>query len=570
MRNREVLTYNPIHNIPSKVSTVAQLEETYRVAQQVIEELDDVALFELSGGNQDALDSAFQAILEETYSILYGRGNQVKDVSSRYITMLSSTIEETMRKASLNYFISTVLSDFQVNWHHLEWGQLVEQYSKLAIIAPRDHGKSFFFSLAYPIWKMYRYGGQKQYLGNTVNDVKNYRGFIISNEMDLTIELLEQIKITIEENDILKEKLMPARGDHWAKMAIRCKNGARLGLKSYGASFRGRHPGWIVVDDFLKDNVIYSEVQRRKATDYFHSVIMNAIIPKGQVIVVGTPFHAADLYGDLKEKRTNRGWRVFEYPAISPDGRVLWPDRYSYDDLMEKRASQGNIIFSREILCRPIVSDSSIFPWNVLRRSLVGMDQYKLVSDIDSFPIRFSRVITGCDLALSASVGADYSVFSTWGIDDTNKEMWLLHFWRQKGKSYEQQISVIKSIHRNFRSDIIVIEANQFQKMFADMVANENLPVVPHTTTAANKNDLIGGLPGMSLMFERGKIKLPYGDERSKSVADLVLSEFSSVAWTDKGIQGIGQHDDATMSTWLAKRGLEFSGGGQFGLSFLE
>lgn len=566
----ELQVYNPIAGPLSKVTTIAQLEETFKTSMEVVENLDDAALSQLAGGNEADIDNVLNTILEETYSVLYGTKNLIKETNSKYIESLTDSLEEAMRKSSLNYFITSVLQEFQVNWHHLEWGQFVEQYSKLCVIAPRDHGKTFFFSHAYPIWKMYRYGGRKNLVGRNVNDMLNYRGFIITNEMNLAEELLEQIKITVEENDILRERLHPSRPDWWAKTSIRCKNGARLGLKSYGSSFRGRHPSYIIVDDFLKDNVIYSEIQRRKATDYFHSVIMNAIIPKGQVIVVGTPFHAADLYGDLKDKRTTNGWRVFEYPAITTTGKVLWADRYSYEDLMEKRATQGNIIFSRESLCRPIVSDASIFPWHILKRSLVGMEQYKLVKDIDSFPKKFSRVITGCDLALSAEVGADYSVYSTWGIDDTAKEMWLLHLWRGKGKSYQQQISIIKAIHRNFRSDLIVIEANQFQKMFAEMVADHDLPVVPHTTTAANKNDLENGLPGMSLFFERGKIHFPYGDQHSKDVADMVLAEFSTVAWTDNGIQGIGEHDDCVMSTWLGKRGLEFSGGGQFGMSFLE
>lgn len=568
MTGSNLEVYNPFFE-GLQFATVAQLDQTYKTAATIIENLDDLSLKELSGGSEEGLEQALSVILEESYSVLYGKKNEIKETSETYIQSLSNSIEDTLRKANLNYFIASVMPEFQINWHHLEWGQLAQQYKKLCIIAPRDHGKSFFYSLAYPIWKLYRYSGFRNFNGRMINDDQHHRGFIITNEMQLAIELLEKIKDAIEENSFLRDALVPSNNrDYWSKQSIRVKNGARLGLKSYGGSFRGRHPGWIVVDDFLKDNVIYSSLQRKKATDYFHSVIMNAIVPGGQVIVVGTPFHSGDLYGDLKEKRGKNGWRVMEYPAISPEGRILWGGRYNFEALMERRESQGNIIFSRESLCRPIVSDSSIFPWEILKKSLVGMSEYTLVKDIDSFSRSFSRVITACDLALSSSVGADYSVFTTWGIDDNMKEMWLLHMWRGKGKRYEQQISIIKSIHRNFRSDLIVIEANQFQKMFADMASDENLPVVPHTTTASNKNDLTNGLPGLALMFERGRIKMPYGDQFSKDIVDLILSEFSSVAWTDKGIQGIGGHDDCTMSTWLAKRGMDLQNS-SFGLSFL-
>lgn len=542
------------------VTTLAKLGETYRLTQDIIENLSDGALKELYDHSEQDLDKVQKTIFDETYNVLYGTGGIVKDTSIKYMTALSNNMEMALRRGNFNYFITSVMPSFQMNWHHIEWGQFIQQFNKLCIIAPRDHGKSFMFSHAYPIWKMYRYKGVRQIGARTVDDVTNHRGFIISNEMGLTEELLEQIAITIEENDELRETLMPPRKDMFNKRSLRCKNGARLSTKSYGSSFRGRHPGYIVADDFLKDNVIYSEVQRRKATDYFHSVIMNAIIPNGQVIVVGTPFHSADLYGDLKQKRGARGWRVFEYPAISPDGKILWPSRYSYEALMDKREAQGNLIFSRELLCTPVVSDSSIFPWDILKRSLVGMSGYTLVKNIDSFPIKFRKVVTGCDLAISGKVGADYSVFSTWGLDDYDR-MWLLHCWRGSGRSYKEQINIMRAIHRNFRPDIMVVEANAFQMVLAEMASELGMPVVPHTTTAANKNDLKNGLPGMSLLFERGRILFPYGDDYSRSVADLFLNEFSCVAFTDNGIEGVGEHDDCTMSTFMGRRGFSYAGG---------
>lgn len=572
--------YNPLFKggeieVPT---TYNQLTETYNVVNDLITNLDDLAISELNGGMGGDLDTLMDELLRETYTVLYGnplKKRVATDGSYAYMKALNENIEETLRCSNLNYFISSVLTGFDINWHHLEWGQHVQQFNKLCVIAPRDHGKSYFFSHAYALWKLYRYKGNKVIGGRMVNDILNARGFIMSNEMDLTEELLETIKISIEENDTLREKLLPInpngqlKRDWWSKRSIRTEKGSRINLKSYGGSFRGRHPGWIVVDDFMKDNVIYSELQRKKVIDYFHSVIMNAVIPKGQVIAVGTPFHAADLYADLKDKRGARGWRVFEYPAISPEGKVLWADRYSYDDLMDKRESQGNIIFSRELLCRPIVSDSSLFPWSILSKSLIGMDKYNLVSNIDSFPIKFRKVVTGCDFAYSASVAADFSVFSTWGIDFDNN-MWLIHLWRGKGKTYKEQIQVIKTINRNFRPDYIVCEANVFQHILVDILEDEGLTnVVPHVTTGSNKTDMISGVPGMTILFEQGRVKLPYGDQYSKNVVDLVLSELGSIGWTNKGIESIGQHDDTVMSMFMAKRGFTYMGSGKWHSTFL-
>ncbi|NCB03402.1 MAG: hypothetical protein EOM67_14790, partial [Spirochaetia bacterium] len=98
----------------------------------------------------------------------------------------------------------------------------------------------------------------------------------------------------------------------------------------------------------------------------------NSFITNG-IISHNTPFHEKDLYANLKEARN---WRVFEYPAVFPDGSLLWENRYNFQALMDKRVSLGAMIFSREILVRPISDSVSIFPWSILETSFIGMEKY--------------------------------------------------------------------------------------------------------------------------------------------------------------------------------------------------
>ena len=261
-------------------------------------------------------------------------------------------------------------------------------------------------------------------------------------------------------------------------------------------------------------------MQRQKSIDYFHSVIMNMLVPKGQCIVIGTPFHAQDLYGDLK---TKKGWFVIEYPAIFPNGKILWPQRWNYKDLMEKRASQGNIIFSRENLCRPIVSDSSIFPLSILKNSLIRMDNYNLVRSRDDYFKKFDKVVSGCDFAISSNVGADYYCYTTWGIDENNG-MWLMNIQIGKGKSYEEQLQILKSINVHFRPNVMVFEGNVFQQIFSEGANKYGMPVVPHNT-GVEKNDLSKGWPTLAIMFERNQIHIPTGDENSRKMKDMIFDQ---------------------------------------------
>lgn len=468
-----------------------------------------------------------------------------------------------------------VQTDWSTKTSHKDWGTIdgvhptvvsslkitsVGEGDYISITTDGDHRfvlgdgtvthNSFYFSNAYAAWQLYRYKkpSTTRYSKRPTAASSN-RGFLFSFSLQQSVDLLEILKGTIEENEILKERLFPqSTASNWSATNIVCRNGARLTGKGFGSSVRGAHPYWIIVDDGLKDNVIYSSLQRNKSTDYFHSVIMNMLVPGGQIIVVGTPFHAEDLYGDLK---TKNGWFVIEYPAIFPDGRILWPQRWSFKDLMDKKETQGSIIFSRENLCRPITNESSIFPMEILTRSLLRMENYTLVDSREEFPIKFSKVVVGCDFAISANVGADYAVFSVWGIDELTDERWLLHLYREKGVKFFEQMNVLRRINSRFRPDLIVMENNTFQQIFVETADTEGMPVIGHTT-GIDKYDLKTGWPHLSTLFERGKIHIPIGNVYSQQVKDLIFQDLGSVAFTEKGLESVGSHDDISSSFWLA------------------
>ena len=550
--NSEVLTtliQSPLHRA-----------ECLAVVDEIIDGMDDKGILELMQGSDGDLDWVLDNILKDTYQVLY-TGNPNIDFAPKYTDRLSQSIEEILRCKNLAYFITSVLPDFQMSWHHLEWCDLVHRYKKLCVEAARDHGKSFFYSNAYAAWQLYKYAKPKGSIFSARPTKSNSnRGYLFSFSLQQSVDLMEILKGTIESNDILKDRLFPESKNSgaWASTNIVCKNGARLTCKGFGSSVRGAHPYWIVVDDGLKDNVIYSQLQRQKSIDYFHSVIMNMLVPGGQIIVVGTPFHASDLYGDLKSKsifvtKSKNGWFVIEYPAIFPDGRILWPQRWSFFDLMDKRTTQGNIIFSRENLCRPITNESSIFPLKVLEQSLIGMEKYTVVRNRDDFPKKFDKVVVGCDFAISANVGADYTVFTIWGIDE-ERGMWLLNMHRQKGMTFHEQIQVLRSINVRFRPDVMVVEQNTFQSIFVQEGDKQGLPVMGHTT-GIDKFDLKSGWPAVAILFEKRKIHIPIGDQQSQNIKDLIFSDLGSVAFTDKGLESVGEHDDISSSMWLASLG---------------
>ncbi|MCV6901043.1 hypothetical protein OE165_28825, partial [Escherichia coli] len=66
-------------------------------------------------------------------------------------------LDYQLKRLSLNFFIVNVLPAFEMNWHHIEWGNMVMYNRLLTVLAARDHSKSFYFSFAYPLWRLFKY-----------------------------------------------------------------------------------------------------------------------------------------------------------------------------------------------------------------------------------------------------------------------------------------------------------------------------------------------------------------------------------------------------------------------------
>jgi hypothetical protein len=532
-------------------SHVEQAKECNRIVKETIENLDDKGLEELLGGYDNDVNKLIDGLTAETFDLIYGAKKGVGEFggsSAQYLERLSNTMDKTLKVENFLYFIVNTLDFFDINWHHVDWADIVMNNRLFCVLAARGHGKTFLFTDAFVIWKLYRYDKNSKRIDLSRNGKE---GYIFSFSMTQVERILQEIKDMILGVPELYDLLYPG-GDGWAKTKLDLKNGSRVRTASLGSSVRGAHPGWIMLDDFLKDNVIYSVEQRQKYNDYFFSVIMNMIEPKGTVGVVGTPFHEDDLYGRLKH---TEGWHYRVYPSVLPNGQLLWEERFPEKEIIRKRKEQGSVNFSREQLCRPIVSDSSIFPLNILENSIKGMERYSMTNTLREFPVQFKRVGIGIDFSISANVGADYTVMIIGGIDKEGV-IWIVNMMRLHGKSYGEQMQTIKNLNVQYEPDVIFAEDNNFQKIFIEEGKKAGLPIIGHNTNVKTKYDLKEGLPSLSLLFENEKIRIPVGDESSREKKDLMFSELMSVTYTPRGLQGVGAHDDIPMSLWKLTRGL--------------
>lgn len=463
-------------------------------------------------------------------------------------------MRSSMMLASCAFFAEEILSGpaeapyygrFVVAPHHTEWDMMVALNHRVCVQSARDHGKSYFFTLAYPIWQAIKKPGGS--------------GFIFSATAPQAQALLEKIKDEIENNPKL-QWLYPSDTKkskrRWSASYIRLSNGHKIYARGYGSRVRGGHPDWIVVDDCLDDDTAYSETVRRKQIEYFYNAISNMIIPTGQICVVGTPFHAADLYGELEK---NPEYKFKRFKALNDNNEPLWPARYTRERLAARAREIGPIRFAREFLCSPVSDEMSLFPGRLFRGTEVEMPMVKLGMSKEYWQSVGVTPFMGVDFAISSNVGADYTVIWVMGIDK-HRNRWIMDIFRGHGMAYQAQLSKILEIGRLYDPALVVCEANQMQRLFGDeVIRTSDLPIYQHTT-GVEKHALDKGVPSLRILLENGKFRIPRGDTHTVTQTNQWIEEMHNFTYINGKLASVGGHDDTVMACWLCELGIKMGG----------
>lgn len=532
--------------------SVNQMNYLYDTVDKIIEDLSPKALNQLLEGYNNDVDKMLKEILTQTEKTLY-LGRTLDSESLDYIENVKASMDTTLKIYSLNYFILTMLPNFRMGWRNVEWGNMTQLFPWSCYLCSRSSGKSFQWSYAFVLWRLWSYRKPVPWRQNTVDNQNRKETCYITNNFTLAKVQVKKVREEIETNDLIAEKLNPNGKASIGETGITTETGSLLHVRGKDSMIRGLHVGAVLCDDMPDESSLYSDEQREKLKELLKGTIEPIVEPYGYFIVCGTPYSSApnELYQVLK---ADKRFYCFEYPVIFPDGRPLAPDRYTFDQILAKREELGTIVFNREYLVVPISDSSTIFPYEYLMRSTVGMENIRFATSIDDYPIKLQRVHIGVDFAVSGNIGADYTVYSVWGIDSM-KNYYLLTYYRQKGMSHNEQIDKIVQLDRLFRPNKIVCESNGFQSILSALARERGLKnIETFTTTEGNKKDLYTGLPSLSAMFERGQLKCPYAVGETRQAVDLMFGEFSSITFkSDSGkLEAASGKDDVCMSCFLS------------------
>lgn len=534
------------------ILTNNQLTYLYNAVDNIIERLPEKALNQLLEGYGNDVDTMLREMVHQSEKALY-LGRTMDSESLSYVDNVKASMDNTLKILSLNYFITTMLPKFRLGWRNIEWSNLTQLYPWSCYLCARASGKSYQWSYAFILWRLWSYTRPTAYRQDTVDNANRKETCYITNTFTLAKVQIAKVTEEIEANDLIKEKLNPYNKASIGETAIKTETGSTLHVRGKDSMIRGLHVGACLCDDMPDESSLYSDEQREKLKELLKGTIEPIVEPYGYFLVTGTPYSSApnELYQILK---ADKRFYCFEYPILFPDGRPLAPDRYTFEQILAKKEELGTIVFNREYLVVPISDTSTIFPYEYLMRSVIGMETIRFASSIDDFPFKLTRVHIGVDFAVSGNIGADYTVYSVWG-KDAMDNYYLLYYYRKRGMSHNEQVDKIVQLDRLFHPNKIRCEANGFQSILSGLAKERGLKnIEPFTTTEGNKKDLYTGLPSLSAMFERGQIKCPYAIGETRQAVDLMFGEFSSITFrSDNGkLEAASGHDDIALSSFLS------------------
>lgn len=391
----------------------------------------------------------------------------------------------------------------------------------IARVAPRGHAKSTCAVFAYPLW--------------CLCEQKRRNIVIVTHETSLAAQFVRDLRHELETNERLRaaygdlaagEPPSPppdaeARGKparrpraprpRWSAAQFTTVSGITVQAKGTGGSFRGlrvgpHRPDLIICDDIETDALVASAERRRKLENWLRRVVMPALAPDGQLLVLGSLIHYDSLLANLRDPRRFPRWDYAVYRALEaqprPDGTfervALWPARWPVARLDQERERIGTVAFEQEYQANPIDDTLRVFQPEWLR----CYDESELVPE---------RLVTlmAVDPATGAT-GGDF--FALWvGSLDTATGVIYTRVLRLERVGVVEQARLIVEAFAAWRPARIGVETVAYQVALKEILEEEGrrrglyLPVVALRTTANKRARIEGSSP----FYENGTFRLP-------------------------------------------------------------
>jgi hypothetical protein len=485
---------------------------------------------------------------------------QKKELDPEFQEMMPFTADAF--RAFFEYFSGYHLSGFGY--------EMVENFVKhrnLMVNVPPRHAKSFIMAVWVPMWLLARDRNEQIIVVSKTNHLAVTHCRTIAFELEFNTELIKAFGRFAPER-VGETPWKPSRGELLILGRTREAKSGQLSILARGAGQQilGTEATVVVLDDCTDRKTSESDTERERHINWVTEEVLSRLQPAvegspcGHAVVVGQRVHLRDIYGyfeqqqGVKGKRKGRGlWHVVKYPAVlrwpdedpaHPEPLVLWPEQWSFEELMESYDRIGHDAFERMYQQNPLPEGSAFVrpEWwercrDYDRPGYVGMKQ----TEDNFFPIARVASIDPSPTKENGLVVADVvSLKDLFACAIIECKKW-------EGGSREF-VSEVERCIEFYDLDYVIIESSTMTKWFEKEPVYEKLRgqvrFLEHHT-GRNKGDEVLGVESLSSDIEAGRIRLPYGDVLGRVMSGLFEKEAN--------VYGHGYPDDLLMALWFIK-----------------
>ena len=428
------------------------------------------------------------------------------------------------QKEDFLLFVRTVWPEFIAGNHHKIIAKKFEaiaskKIKRLIVNMPPRHTKSEFASFLFPAWMMGREPRLKIIQTSHTAELAQRFGRKVRNLID-----------TQDYQNIFPG--MELSADSKAAGRWETNAGGEYFSAGVGGAITGRGADLLIIDDPHKEQDVRADGKAfEKAMNWYTAGPRQRLQPGGKIVIVMTRWSTKDITGQLLKSQSEEGsdqWEVVELPALLPDGKPVWPEYWSSEELLKTKASIPVSNWLAQYMQQPTAEEGAI-----LKREWWQDWTQK-------YPPPLDYIVQSYDTAFTKKATSDFSAITTWGVfttEDQGQNIILLNAFKDRFEFPELRRVALEE-YQDWRPDMVIIEAKASGLPLTHELRQMDIPVINFTPSKGN--DKHTRVNSVAPLFESGKVWAPLHEH----FAQEVVEECASFPF--------GEHDDYVDSTTQA------------------
>ena len=395
-------------------------------------------------------------------------------------------------------FVKAMWPGFIHGRHHVLMAKKFEEIAagktkRLIINMPPRHTKSEFASFMLPAW----------FLGK----FPNKKIIQCSNTAELAVGFGRKVRNLVDSE---------AYGRVFPNVALRSDSKAAgrwstSGNGEYfaigvGGTVTGKGADLLIIDDPHSEQEAAIAASNPEVYDkvfeWYSSGPRQRLQPGGAIVIVMTRWGKRDLTGRVLQSMVEKDgdeWEIIELPAILPSEKPLWPEFWSYDELVKLRNELPISKWSAQYQQNPTSEQGA----------LVKREWWQIWEGDRPPPCEF--IIQSWDTAFTKNERSDYSACTTWGVfykdeDQRDANIILLDAMKERLEFPELKQRVL-DMYQEFEPDNLIVEAKASGAPLVFELRRMGVPVQEFVPVRGN--DKISRLNSVTDMFASGKVWAP-------------------------------------------------------------